>query len=282
MAKRGGATSPQEIRRVEKAVKRVKDAENLSPDQISPDSIEGVRISNSELAETTHVNNGYQEPWLRLPDESDRGWEMFKFYRDLGPIRTTNMVTDHFDIAQPTVYHYSSKYDWNSRVAAFDQFEDRIYQAQRVVKIREMADTHADLIVSAIQGLNKPLEILMEKINDPQFVHDLKDEEAVTLLAMARQSAKLLPNLMSAERLARGMATEIVEHQGEINHNVEVDREAVVEVYETLRAAGAFDARTLAELDAGGTGSDSEIIEGEIVEVRPDDSDPEAESVPPT
>lgn len=281
MARKSGSTA-KEVARIEKAIQRVESAQSLNRETVDPDSVEGIKISNAELATVIHEENGYREPWLRLADETDRQWELFKFYRDLGPIRTTTMVATHFEVSQPTVQNMYAKKDWRARVVAFDQFEDRIYTAQRVTAIREMADRHANMVVDAITGLNKPLEILLKKLEDENFVRELELEDATALLSIARQSAKVLPTLMSAERLARGMATEIIEHQGDINVKHELDREALADVIDSLAAAGAFDQGNLGRLVSGEAGPDREIIEGEVIEFRADNSDAETEGVSPT
>lgn len=286
--KNDGRTPPKEVERVEAALKHVEEVQNLDRENIDPDSVLGVRVANEDLALATVASDNpeadnYQEPWTRLPDETDRQWEMFLFYRNLGPTRSFRLVQDQFEVSQPTVSKMAAKKDWRSRVTAFDNHEDWLYQAQRVHAIREMADVHSGIVVDAIKGLNKPLEILVEKLNDPNFVAELQEEDAASLLSLARQSAKILPTLMSAERLARGMATEIVEHQGEVTLTHDHDRDGLATILDTLAASGV-DFSDLARVGRLPAGADSEIIEGEIVELREgrDDADPEANGVPST
>lgn len=81
-----------------------------------------------------------QEPWHRLPDETDTSWKAFTIYRDLGAARSfQNMLAEYTkggtkatkqkNIKPPaltTVKKWSSRYTWRVRVVAFDAEQDRI------------------------------------------------------------------------------------------------------------------------------------------------------------
>lgn len=187
----------------------------------------------------------YTEPWNRRPNEGLTPFKYFCVYRDAGPARTFKMVADEFNLAQSTVDRYTKTYDWRSRALAFDQHEDRIYQTRRALAIREMAERHGTNIVDTIEGLMVPiLELKKRMEEDPQRVAEELDELATDkLVALAARTTGLLPNLMGAERLARGMPTEITQSEVQVNVQHQISADGIADVLEVLEAAGAFDGR---------------------------------------
>lgn len=76
------------------------------------------------------------EPWHRLPNESPKAFAAFNLYRNLPPPRTVRSAAELHAETVPrrgthtsTVYtqfkDWSRKYDWHSRVDAFDLMLDR-------------------------------------------------------------------------------------------------------------------------------------------------------------
>ena len=77
---------------------------------------------------------------------------------------------------------------------------------------------------------------------------------------MAASSAKAIPNLMTAERLARGMPTEIV--SGTIEHqHIDVSRDQIGALLRILDKAGVLDV-------GSGDPGNSEIVNATVVEVH--------------
>lgn len=222
------------------------------------------------------VSGDYIEPWTRQPGETDRAWELFKFYRDLGPARTYRQVSDHFDLSHDSIKtNYVYPNDWRNRAAAFDTHMDRIYQLQRAEAVKEMAERHAAQIVEALEALNAPFEVLKERLKDPQFVEDLEKKTPEKLLNLAAKSGRLIPQLMAAERLSRDAPTTIAEVRGEVTHKHELNRDQLAEIFAGLEAAGAFDERR-------GDSAAQDAIEAEIIEADTGDTDPEADGIPPS
>jgi hypothetical protein len=205
----------------------------------------------------------YTEPWNRMEHEGLTPFKYFCTFRDAGPARTSAMVSRIHDLSITTVAKYHKLYDWKSRALAFDQHEDRIYQTRRTLAIREMAERHGANIVDTIDGLMVPIRELQKRMEeDPQRVAEELDELATDkLVNLAARTTGLLPNLMGAERLARGMPTEItqVEFSGEVKH--QISRDGIADVLEVLQAAGAFDGR-------GALGRTSEIIDVDPADIE--------------
>lgn len=211
-------------------------------------------------------NPDYTEPWTRQADEQDKAWEKFEFYRNLGPARTLRLVAEHFDNSLGYIEKLSLKYEWGPRARAFDNHEDQLYQIRRQEAIREMADRHSDQLVKALEALQLPYQALMRKLEtNPELIDELADQNVKRLFQMATSASRVIPSMMAAERMVRGMPSERVEVTGQVTHVHTPDRNAIDEIVRTLQRAGAFDGQSHsgAALGAG------EIVEGEVVEVRP-------------
>ncbi len=228
---------------------------------------------DSSLA-TTDDDNPYQQPWDQLPGETSYHYHMFCFYRDKGMARRVKDVhsyveenpgeldLDRVPIGR-TIHHISGKHNWLSRALSWDQKEERLYQLARSQAIREMVLRHEASLEEAIEGLMIPIRVLNDKIaSDDSFIDKLSKASVVKLIDMANKSARTIPSLMSAERLARGMPTEIV--GGLVEHQVThvIERDKIGEVLEVLERAGV--------LNVGGDDfSTDEIVDATVVEIHP-------------
>lgn len=260
-----------EISDVAVAVKDLDDALEQNIESVDRDE-----LSTSLVAQP----NEYQNPWDRLPNETDYMWDLFTHYRESGLQRslpkTAQYVIDH-DLRRRdnnpkrpdkpdnefTVSDYSNKFKWQSRCLAYDNEQERLYQLARSEAIREMVDRHEEVIENAISGLMAPIEALNRAMSeDPEFINSLSKTDAKKLIDLSNRAARTIPSLMAAERLARGMPTEIV--GGVVEHQVvvSVERNQIGQVLAALGQAGV--------LDVGIPGGDAgEIVDAEVVDVYP-------------
>lgn len=232
----------------------------------------------ADLAAELNLPDAYRQPWDRLPDETPAAWKAFQIYRDMGTARTMVGVAKQLGHHPMTVQKRAKKFDWANRVRLMDEHDDRLYQLERVHAIREMADRHGEQIVEMVDALLVPFKAIMLRLEqDPDAVQDLSEKQFSKLIDMATRAGRLVPGLMNAERLARGMPTEIVEtqHTGTVTH--EWDRDQLGEIYATLQSAGAFDGHQRKGL--GESGSDEygdfgfDAVDAEIVDAEFEDSD---------
>ena len=125
-----------------------------------------------------------------------------------------------------------------------------------------MAQRHENIIEQAISALMVPVNALTLAMEEnPDFVSELSKQHKNKLVELSTRVMRTIPDLMSAERLSRGMPTEIV--GGVIEHQVvhTVDREQIGEVLTILDEAGL--------LNVGETDSDvGEFVDAEVVEVH--------------
>lgn len=149
-------------------------------------------------------------PWMRQPGETDKAFEAFGVYRDLGPARSLTIACKALGKSKGTVERWMMRFKWTDRVSAWDDEADRLSRErdlfERQEARRKMIDGHAkggarvfalgDTIVSRYD------------VNDPDH-----GEEAKRLIAEmgALDAAKLMELGAKMERLARGESTERVE-----------------------------------------------------------------------
>ena len=243
----------------------------------------------SDIA-VSDASGDYRTPWDQQADETDFFYGLFLQFRDQGLGRT---VVDGWRwyraeelgrANEKSYYEYAKSKDWRERARLWDQYEEAQYQLARGIARREMAERHEEKIGEAIDAIVVPFEALTTALKDDDFLAQLVNMKPARLIDITNRAARALPSLMSAERLARGEATEIVAGTIEVNHNVTIERDQIAEILEVLDAAGA--------LPVGLSDSESvEIYDAEVVDVHsvPADSDddeeragtePEANGVP--
>lgn len=226
-------------------------------------------------------SNGYVEPWLRLPTETDTQWTYFQYFRDLGPTRSLEQVQRHFGLGPNSLYKYSGGNDWTDRARAFDKYQDRVYQATLMKEIREMASKHADAAAKNIEALLLPAQAVLRKLeSNPDLIDELSEKETKQLLSLTVNAARTIPSLMNAERLSRGLPTEITHTKTEVEHIMRgPDLAQLADVVAGLFTAGAL---TGAFANALGSQASGEIIDAEVESLPGSQhADSEADRIPP-
>jgi hypothetical protein len=244
-------------------------------------SVEMEPIDDLVVAEP-EPSNPHQMPWERITGESKYQWALFSHYRDQGIRRNisatarwseeNNLGTDKITTLKQyrnVVRQFQGRNRWNERCFAYDVEQERLYQLARSEAIRDMAERHEVQIEKAINGLMTPIDALTKAIDeDSEFMADLSKTDKKKLISLANLAARTIPSLMAAERLSRGMPTEIVSGVVEHQHVKVVERDQIGAVLEILGQAGV--------LNVGIPKSGSpDIIDATVVEVHsvPTESD---------
>jgi len=145
------------------------------------------------------------KPWERQPGETEKAWQAFKLYRDLGEGRTLQEVSRKLSKHQSNVSRWSKKWHWQSRVIAWDMECDRQAQKARLKQINQMRDYHSRLAMLLKQRAYRALQLadeIMTRIETKEAT--LKD--AVRLLEVARA---LIDTGAKLHALSLGEPTEI-------------------------------------------------------------------------
>lgn len=214
------------------------------------------------------------EPWDRQPAESQDDFLAFTAYRNLGPKRTLAQVARDLGVSAGSVSVLSADGNWVSRAAAWDFYQERIFQAEMAEYTREMARRHVELATDSLEALRAPVDALVRKLEqDPDvFMEAFDIKDLAKLMKLVQDSAKIMPSIMSAERLAAGQPTQISEHTENTNVNYG-DAERIGEVLDVLRTTGVLTAVL-------GEGAAGEIVDAQVVEVDDDPTDDETDGVP--
>jgi hypothetical protein len=125
-----------------------------------------------------------------------------------------------------------------------------------------MVARHQAQIETALDGLMAPIAALNTRMaKDADFLENLSQTSAKKLITLANSSARIMPSLMAAERLAHDMPTEMVGGTVEHQHTLKVERDHIGDVLEVLDRAGVLNGR------GNGFGI-GEVVDAEVVDVH--------------
>lgn len=112
------------------------------------------------------------KPWERQPGESEKAFEAFARYRDMGESRTFTAVAGKLQKSGSLIRRWKDKFDWEQRVSAYDNDLER--QAHRE-KQKLVADTRKRQLQIAMQLEKKALEALNMIQPEDMTARDIKE-----------------------------------------------------------------------------------------------------------
>lgn len=206
-----------------------------------------------------------EEPWGLMEGEASRDYQYFSHYRAQGLGRVKLQVAKHFAVSPPVIYRVAKDNDWDNRCRAWDVYREKIYTAEIVEETREMARVHANIARKGIVALGSAWENLIERMeSDPELWRaELEEIPTKQLITIAQRSAQVIPNLMNAERLSRGMPTELISTHSTHDHTVTLQSTDDL----ALLLAGLFGAIG-GRADADGSDRPVEIIDAVVIDER--------------
>lgn len=225
-----------------KALSDVDEAVNQKPDLAKVKGRKLTAQQQDEVLDELAEVGDYRQPWERREGEGPVRYEHFKAYLELGPARSYAKAAKVRGVAAGTLEAAGALHDWVSRAQAYDRYMERLYQTERQLSIRKMAERHGEQIVQALDALTIPAKVLAKRFEeDPEAVlASLEDMETPELIDFSTKTSRVLPSLMAAERLSRGAPTEIIEGEVVHKHEHNISRAGVAEVIDVLARAGAF------------------------------------------
>ena len=129
------------------------------------------------------MDSQQHQPWDRLPNESLRAFAAFREYRDLRDERSIGKVVQELKKSPALIYRWSARYQWQSRIAAYEEFQDQILQ-------REMLRQRIKLNQSSLAIAESLTEKVGEGVAALRTVRKAKDGEgqrlAVSILDLLR------------------------------------------------------------------------------------------------
>lgn len=212
-----------------------------------------VAVPPDQELPTDIVPYSEDEPWGRRSDEGETMYKYFLAYRAQGFGRELQAVAHRFNVKRNTIGDYAKNYDWHERAVAWDIMRERVYTAEMLNGVRDMAQKHVRVAAKAIKSTAAVFEEIDRRLEkDDKFLKSLGRLPAKTLMTLAQRSAQVIPNLMAAERLARNLPTEITA--------IHVDHDLRIQTTDDL-----------AKILVGVLGSlpGSDVIDGTVIEVEP-------------
>jgi len=85
-------------------------------------------------------------PWERQPFETDKAWDLFTSFRDMGTSRDLTKMSKALGIKVHNLHSMSAKYGWTARIEAYDRHIDKIekdaeIEARRKA-VKDMTERH--------------------------------------------------------------------------------------------------------------------------------------------
>lgn len=158
--------------------------------------IDGVNDISSEggigVARGSEIDLTNRLPWDRIAAESDRAWEGFRLFRDMGLGRTVSAVSRDFGHAdENTARGWAMKYHWRARAMSWDAHLDTIAQQEYEKEAATMGRRHAEIGMK-MQGLGKGRIV--------EITENVELREAITV----SEAINLTKAGVEIERNARG------------------------------------------------------------------------------
>lgn len=98
-------------------------------------------------------------PWERQPGETEKAYEAFLFYKNLGPGRTLAETSRKLPKNYQTLKEWKAKWKWEDRVIAFDRENDRQEQRklqhERVKMVKRHINLGTYLQVEALKAIKR-------------------------------------------------------------------------------------------------------------------------------
>ncbi|USK77822.1 hypothetical protein [Peribacillus frigoritolerans] len=85
-----------------------------------------------------------KQPFERQDKETEKAFEAFRIYRELGSERSCAKVGEKLGKSSTLIERWSSRWDWVERVKSYDSEMDRKALKQEEKKRRDMATRHAN------------------------------------------------------------------------------------------------------------------------------------------
>ena len=168
--------------------------------------------------------------WERIPGETDKAFKAFCVYRDLRQNRSFSALLDRLGKKSKTQFAvWSKKYNWQVRVRAFDDDEDRKNRMRQQESIQKMNERQAQQAETIQKILFLPVTAMSDRLrknkdNKTPAIEDLNKLNTLELIELIGQLSKSYGNLVNIERIARGVPTEIGRNENTISFDNKKDK----------------------------------------------------------
>ncbi|KKN40133.1 hypothetical protein LCGC14_0736310 [marine sediment metagenome] len=88
---------------------------------------------------------GFLATWGQQPNESEKAWQAFKAYRNMGVTRSLRKASSQIGKSRRLLETWSSKHMWQRRCAAWDIEQQDIHREARLSATQDMQERHGKL-----------------------------------------------------------------------------------------------------------------------------------------
>ena len=145
-------------------------------------------------------------PWERQPEETEKSFEYFCLYRDMGQTRSLQKVADAAGKAFITIAKVSEKWKWKERTKAWSDYRDRERRDAEIQEVRAMAKRHVQESMMLQKVLILPTEAILKRLSGPNAakIKDFNGMNFDKLYDKAVNSATVFNKITEIERKSRG------------------------------------------------------------------------------
>ena len=141
------------------------------------------------------MKNNIIQPWERQLDDTNKSFEAFCIYRDMGRDRALSKVAAELGKTVALIERWSSKFNWVKRCEAWDDEQDRVAREAQLNEIKKMRKRHADLATAMLLKSARALQRLPED--------EIKAQDISRMVDVASR----------LERISRGDVGDVIEER---------------------------------------------------------------------
>lgn len=127
------------------------------------------------------------KPWERQKGESEKAFEAFVTYRDMGEKRTLTAVAEKLQKSGTLIRRWKSAWDWAERVRAYDNELEKEAHTKAVKDRKAMVDRHIGI---AMQLQKKALEALGHLSAEEMSAKDIKECDVCSRRTLDEQQGR--------------------------------------------------------------------------------------------
>jgi len=169
------------------------------------------------------------KPWDRQVEESEKAYEAFVIYRDLGKDRGVQIVATELSKSRSLITRWARDHNWHERIAEFDSYVSSELDKQYITKAKEVYKEHLELLEKSRKSLMAVITTLSNKL-ETDGLEELKEWSLEKLFEYLRVCLPRMEQVIKLERLLRGISTYHLEVTGSSHEDTEeryyVDKEA--------------------------------------------------------
>lgn len=135
------------------------------------------------------------KPWERQKGESDKAYQAFSTYLDMGPERTLRAVGEKLGKSTTLIERWSCNWKWRERIRAYDNSLEKEARKKAVADRKAMMGRHIGIAMQLQKKALEALEVLE--------VENMSPKDVKEYLKMATELERLNRTLEEAEERSK-------------------------------------------------------------------------------